>query len=96
MVRNLLPYPPPRRLTPRRYSADFSSYLPYIVPHKRDGKRLFCRLTQKKLNKIPREVREELESITTADVHALTLWQVEAHWQSKSVQRLRQLVVDKE
>ena len=40
----------------RRYAADFSSYLPYIVPHKRDSKRLFCRLTQKKLNKIPREV----------------------------------------
>jgi hypothetical protein len=27
------------------------------VPHKRNDKKLFCRLTQKKLNKIPREVR---------------------------------------
>lgn len=29
-----------------RYSADFSKYLPYIVPHKRDEKKMFCMLTK--------------------------------------------------
>lgn len=28
------------------YSMDFSKYLPYIVEHKRDAKKLFCRLTK--------------------------------------------------
>jgi hypothetical protein len=38
-----------------------------------------------------------LSSLTAAaSVDALIVMQVEAHWQSKSVQRLRQLVVDKE
>jgi Surfeit locus protein 2 (SURF2) len=28
------------------YSADFTRYLPYIIEHKRDSKKLFCRLTR--------------------------------------------------
>ena len=40
------------------YTHDYSKYLPYIVEHKRDTKKLFCRLTKKKLNRIPDEVEK--------------------------------------
>jgi hypothetical protein len=40
------------------YSADFSKYEPYIVAHKRDAHKLFCRLTRQALNRIPEEVRD--------------------------------------
>lgn len=40
------------------YTHDYSKYLPYIVDHKRDTKKLFCRLTKTKLNKIPQEVEK--------------------------------------
>ena len=38
------------------YTHDYSKYLPYIVEHKKDMKKLFCRLTKMKLNRIPDEV----------------------------------------
>ena len=38
------------------YSADFSQYLPWIVPHGRDSRKLWCRLTKRPLNRIPAEV----------------------------------------
>ena len=38
------------------YAADFGRYAPFIVPHKRDAKKLWCRLTGHELNRIPEEV----------------------------------------
>lgn len=38
------------------YAADFAKYEPYIIAHKKDSKKLFCRLTRKQLNRIPEEV----------------------------------------
>lgn len=38
------------------YAADFGRYEPFIVPHKRDAKKLWCRLTGHELNRIPEEV----------------------------------------
>jgi hypothetical protein len=35
------------------YSQDYSMYLPHIVPHKFDKKKLYCNLTKISLNKIP-------------------------------------------
>lgn len=35
------------------YSIDYSKYLPYIVPHKSDNRKLYCTLTKYILNKIP-------------------------------------------
>ena len=40
------------------YTHDYSKYLPYIVEHKKDSKKLFCRLTKTKLNRIPDEVEK--------------------------------------
>ena len=37
-------------------SFSFDQYAPYIVQHKTDGKKLFCKLTEHQLNKIPEEV----------------------------------------
>jgi hypothetical protein len=35
-------------------------FLPWIVPHKRDAKRLYCTLTQLAVNKIPEEVEKHV------------------------------------
>lgn len=35
------------------YSVDYSCYLPYIVSHKSDSRKLYCTLTKFVLNKIP-------------------------------------------
>jgi hypothetical protein len=43
------------------YSHDFSQYEPYIVPHKKDSKKLFCTLTRLQLNKIPDEIKKHCE-----------------------------------
>lgn len=40
------------------YSHDFGAYLPHIVPHKSNPKKLYCKLTQQELNKIPAEVEK--------------------------------------
>lgn len=42
------------------YNHDYSQYLPYIVPHKEDNKKLFCLLTKQTLNKIPAEVQKHV------------------------------------
>lgn len=42
------------------YKHDFSNYLPHIVPHKRDDKKLFCVLTKETLNKIPAEIEKHV------------------------------------
>lgn len=42
------------------YAVDYSKYLPYIIPHKRDPKKLFCKLTTQKLNKIPHEIEKHI------------------------------------
>lgn len=41
---------------PNRYNADFSEYEPLIVAHKTNPKLLFCTLTRKELNRIPKQV----------------------------------------
>lgn len=41
---------------PNRYNADFSKYEPQIVAHKTNPKLLFCTLTRKELNRIPKQV----------------------------------------
>lgn len=41
---------------PNRYNADFSKYEPLIVAHKTNPKLLFCTLTRKELNRIPKQV----------------------------------------
>ena len=38
------------------YRIDYSKYEPWIIAHKRDPRKLFCRLTGKALNRIPEEV----------------------------------------
>lgn len=43
-------------LLPNRYNADFSKYEPLIVAHKTNPKLLFCTLTRKELNRIPKQV----------------------------------------
>ena len=35
------------------YSRDYSEYLPYIVPDKKDERKLYCKITKRSLNKIP-------------------------------------------
>lgn len=42
------------------YNADYSPYLPYIVPHKDSDKMLYCTLTGISLNKIPNEVQKHV------------------------------------
>mmetsp|Transcript_5423 Transcript_5423/g.7621 ORF Transcript_5423/g.7621 Transcript_5423/m.7621 type:complete len:241 (-) Transcript_5423:45-767(-) len=39
------------------YQHDFNQYQPWIIPHKRHPKRLFCTLTRRDINKIPAEVQ---------------------------------------
>ena len=39
---------------------EFEKYLPHIVPHKGNPKKLVCLLTKKKLNKIPVEVEKHV------------------------------------
>lgn len=43
------------------YKHDFSEYLPHIVPHKRNPKKMFCLLTRQALNRIPEEVKRHCE-----------------------------------
>lgn len=43
------------------YNYDYSEFLPYIVPHKRDPKKLFCLLTRQELNKVPEEVKKHIQ-----------------------------------
>lgn len=38
----------------------FEKYLPYVVPNKKDDKKLFCKVTKRKLNKIPAEVEKHV------------------------------------
>ena len=40
------------------YSYNFDEFLPYIVPHKSDRKKLYCKLTDQTLNKIPDQVKK--------------------------------------
>lgn len=40
------------------YSYDFSEFLPYVVPHKKSYKLLYCKLTKQSLNKIPNEIKK--------------------------------------
>ena len=42
------------------YTRDYSEYLPYIVPHRKDPRKLFCVLTKQPLNKIPAEVKKHV------------------------------------
>lgn len=42
------------------YKYDYSPFLPYIVPHKSNNKKLFCTLTKQELNKIPKEVEKHV------------------------------------
>ena len=42
------------------YTQDYSKYLPFIIPDKKDDHRLFCKLTRLKLNKIPKEVEKHV------------------------------------
>ena len=39
---------------------DISKYAPWIVPHKSDPKKLYCRLTSQTLNRIPAEVEAHM------------------------------------
>jgi len=39
----------------------FIEFLPYIVPDKRDNKKLHCKLTQRTLNKIPNEIKKHIQ-----------------------------------
>ncbi|CAM9441904.1 unnamed protein product [Choristocarpus tenellus] len=43
------------------YNADFSAYEPYITPHKRKPKLLFCHLTETELNRIPSQVEAHVK-----------------------------------
>ncbi len=43
------------------YNHDYSQYMPFIVAHKSDNKKLFCTLTKQTLNKIPEEVQKHWE-----------------------------------
>lgn len=42
------------------YNFDYSAFLPHIVPHKHDDKKLFCIVTKQELNKIPSEVQKHI------------------------------------
>ena len=42
------------------YAADYSDYLPWITPHRRNPLKLYCTLTRKELNKIPNEVSKHV------------------------------------
>lgn len=43
------------------YAADYSKYLPHIVPHKKDPKKLlYCTVTRRTLNKIPNQVEKHV------------------------------------
>ena len=39
---------------------DYTIYLPYIVPHKEDQKKLFCTLTKEVLHKIPEKIKNHV------------------------------------
>lgn len=43
------------------YTQDFSKYLPYIIPYKKNPAKLFCKLTRLQLNKIPREIEKHTQ-----------------------------------
>lgn len=43
------------------YFKDYSEYLPWIIPHKRDVKKLYCTLTKTALNKIPQEIEKHVK-----------------------------------
>lgn len=43
------------------YNYDYTEFLPHIVPHKRDSKKLFCLLTKQELNKVPEEVKKHVQ-----------------------------------
>jgi len=40
------------------YAADYSHLLPHIIPHLKDERKLFCTLTRKALNKVPRQLAD--------------------------------------
>lgn len=42
------------------YQADYSQYLPYIVPHKSNPKLLYCTLSRTRINKIPEIVAKHV------------------------------------
>mmetsp|Transcript_27572 Transcript_27572/g.36163 ORF Transcript_27572/g.36163 Transcript_27572/m.36163 type:complete len:301 (+) Transcript_27572:202-1104(+) len=43
------------------YSYDYREYEPYIKPHRFDSRKLYCIVTQRTLNKIPKEVKAHFE-----------------------------------
>lgn len=43
------------------YCYDYNQYMPFVVPHKGDKKKLYCTLTKQTLNKIPDEVKKHWE-----------------------------------
>eukprot|EP01041_Mallomonas_annulata_P002611 gene2611-5104_t len=42
------------------YSYDYSSFLPYIIPSRKNDKQLWCTVTKQPLNKIPEEVKKHM------------------------------------
>nr|CCA27212.1 conserved hypothetical protein [Albugo laibachii Nc14] len=42
------------------YNYDFSKYRPYIIPHRRKPKCLYCNVTQTTLNRIPEQVEKHV------------------------------------
>jgi hypothetical protein len=42
------------------YNYDYSEFLPLIVSHKHDSKKLYCTITKRALNKIPEEIRKHI------------------------------------
>lgn len=43
------------------YNDYIIEFLPYIVPDKRDNKKVHCKLTQRTLNKIPEEIKKHVK-----------------------------------
>ena len=43
------------------YNFDYSVFLPHIVEDKRNDKRLYCKVTKQRLNKIPDEVKKHMQ-----------------------------------
>lgn len=43
------------------YNHNYDAYLPYIIPHKSDTKKLYCTLTQQTLNRIPQVVEKHVQ-----------------------------------
>lgn len=39
----------------------FEEYLPYIVPHKANERKLFCKVTKQELNKVPAQVAKHVK-----------------------------------